>query len=575
MVPTSATPRSLTQMLREWDDAAVARLLLSRPDLAFPPPTDFSQIASRATTRHSVAAALDGLTAFDLWVAERLCGFSRSVSAADLAAEGVDERDLEDALGRLLGLSLVWGDVRALRPVRALSSLLGQREPAEAPSSAPPVMEPASVQSPPLVDKVAAGSAFEFVRRMEVLVEHCDHQPARLTRTGSLSSRDLRGLAGLLDLPTAVTTAHLEIAQSAGLLGLGARDLNEVLIPTTAFDAWQEASLGDQWRELTDAWFRHHRPSGPEWLKRLCLRAFGDPAEGRVLTVEQVRSWLAWHRPRRSQGSDRQASTLLDQAAWIGVTGLGALSSFAADVDGTGLEELLPPRVDHVLVQADFTAIAPGPLTPDAARDLGALADVESRGGATVYRFSPPSLLRAHRLGWSVDDVLRTLEARSRTPLPQALTYLVHDLARQQTATPATDEGPGEPPATRRAPAVRGIAMGVDADADPAGRLDSALVADILSALRDVDPAEPDGDTRPHADVASDVPLDTLREAVESGEVVWFGFVDTVGATGERLVHALSVDEGLLSAEDATTRQPLTVPLHRITSAHIIRGTTS
>ena len=46
----------------------------------------------------------------------------------------------------------------------------------------------------------------------------------------------------------------------------------------------------------------------------------------------------------------------------------------------------LPRPVDHVLLQADLTAVAPGPLETEVARRLHLLADVESRGGATVYR---------------------------------------------------------------------------------------------------------------------------------------------------------------------------------------------
>ena len=45
--------------------------------------------------------------------------------------------------------------------------------------------------------------------------------------------------------------------------------------------------------------------------------------------------------------------------------------------------------VDHVLLQADLTAVAPGPLVPSLARALAIAADVESTGGATVYRFTP------------------------------------------------------------------------------------------------------------------------------------------------------------------------------------------
>jgi hypothetical protein len=433
--PSGSPPRTLTQMLRERDDPAVARLLELRPDLAVPAPTDFSQIASRATTRHSVGAALHLLTVFELWVAARACAQPSAFTPADLATDGVDIADVESAAQRLLDLALLWGDMSSLRPVRAMAGLFPEGAATEPPPPRPPSFEDRPRQSAALVDKVAAGSAFEVVRRLDVLVEHCDHQPAKLVRTGGLASRDLRALAGLLDVPTAVATVHLEIARSARLLGTTARGNDEVLLPTTEFDAWQGLGLADQWVLLVQAWLAEHAASGPFWLKQLCLEAFGDPADAVVLTAAELRTWLAWHRPRRHPSADREMTAMLDQSAWFGLTGLGARSSFlsrdATVPHGDRIAELFPPRVDHVLIQADLTAIAPGPLSPEAARDLGALADVESRGGATVYRISLYSLQRAQRLGWSGDDILETLTRRSTTPLPQPLTYLIGDLGRQ------------------------------------------------------------------------------------------------------------------------------------------------
>ncbi len=50
-----------------------------------------------------------------------------------------------------------------------------------------------------------------------------------------------------------------------------------------------------------------------------------------------------------------------------------------------------------LVVQADLTAVAPGPLDHRVAGELRLLADQESRGAGGVYRFSPASLRRARR----------------------------------------------------------------------------------------------------------------------------------------------------------------------------------
>ena len=146
---------------------------------------------------------------------------------------------------------------------------------------------------------------------------------------------------------------------------------------------------------------------------------------------------LSWLRPRRPRTRADQVAWAVTEAATLGVTGLGGLASYArpllagdtADA-ATRLAALLPEPVDHVLVQADLTAVAPGPLESALARSLQLLADVESRGGATVYRFSSGSLRRGFDAGWSALEVRDFLTGVSQTPVPQPLEFLVDDVAR-------------------------------------------------------------------------------------------------------------------------------------------------
>jgi len=258
-----AAPRTLTQMFRERDDPRLVELLLERPDLAVPDLTGFSQLASRATTRHSVGAAVDQLNAFELWVAGRVSVLS-SFEVADLAPAGLDPGDLAAAVERLLTLGLVWGGDGNLRPVRALSATLGS---AAALSGPPPSQPPTFVEaggiSPATVTKVAAGSAFEFVRRMDVLVEHCDQQPVRLIRSGGVAQRNVRVVADLLDVRPTMAATYLELARASGLLGISGDTSQELLMPSTVFDSWQAAELADQWVLLAETWLDRHPASGP------------------------------------------------------------------------------------------------------------------------------------------------------------------------------------------------------------------------------------------------------------------------------------------------------------------------
>ncbi|KOV66290.1 helicase C-terminal domain-containing protein [Streptomyces sp. MMG1121] len=201
---------------------------------------------------------------------------------------------------------------------------------------------------------------------------------------------------------------------------------------------------------------------------------------------ESVLARLRWERPLRGPQRDgeedlrsRLARWTLSEAELLGITGRGVLSAQGRALlgapaaattrpvdDGAGpgaklpvhhhqpaapalaalspaeqavataaaariLAPLLPEPLDHVLLQADLTAVAPGPLQRPLAETLGVLADVESKGGATVYRFTPGSVRRALDAGRTAADLHAFLTEHSRTPVPQPLAYLIDDVARK------------------------------------------------------------------------------------------------------------------------------------------------
>ncbi|MFE7853442.1 helicase-associated domain-containing protein [Streptomyces sp. NPDC057403] len=218
------------------------------------------------------------------------------------------------------------------------------------------------------------------------------------------------------------------------------------------------------------------RSAAPEVRHRVLTLLAGLP-QGAAPSEESVLARLAWERPQRREDDlrARLARWTLSEAELLGVTGRGALSAHgrallgapapaadkAAEPSGPGdklpvhhtpvvveplspaeqavasaaaarlLAPLLPEPLDHVLLQADLTAVAPGPLQRPLAAMLGVLADVESKGGATVYRFTPGSVRRALDAGQTAADLHAFLAAHSRTPVPQPLTYLIDDVARR------------------------------------------------------------------------------------------------------------------------------------------------
>ncbi|MFD0357133.1 helicase-associated domain-containing protein [Streptomyces sp. NPDC127110] len=313
---------------------------------------------------------------------------------------------------------------------------------------------------PQLVDANAAGQALAALATVEELVKSWEHAGPLVLRAGGLAVRDLKRTAAALDASESEAAFWVELAYAAGLLASDG-EADERYAPTPAFDDWRELPPAERWAALAAAWLPATRTPGlvgeqdakgrtlsalgpdldrsaaPE-VRRRVLDLIGELPEGGVPDPEAVLERLAWERPARGTSGlrARLARWVLHEAEVLGVTGRGALSAFGRALlehgDPAGLlAPLLPEPVDHVLLQADLTAVAPGPLLRPLAEMLAVLAEVESKGGATVYRFTPGSVRRALDSGQAASDLHAFLAEHSRTPVPQPLAYLIDDVARR------------------------------------------------------------------------------------------------------------------------------------------------
>ena len=146
---------------------------------------------------------------------------------------------------------------------------------------------------------------------------------------------------------------------------------------------------------------------------------------------------LLWRAPVRRNSSlqEELAEWTLREAEWLGITGQGAISKFGIEFlngdDLSSINEDLPKTVDHILIQSDNTAIAPGPLEHEISQALAMMAEIESRGGATVYRFSEATIRRALDHGKTGEEIKSFLSKTSKTPMPQPLEYLIADVAKK------------------------------------------------------------------------------------------------------------------------------------------------
>ncbi|MFE1147157.1 helicase C-terminal domain-containing protein [Streptomyces albidoflavus] len=423
------------------------------------------------------------------------------------------------------------------------------------------------------------------------------------------------------------------------------------------------------------------RSPAPE-VRRRVLELMAELEPGQAPDPATLLERLRWERPLRSAGPRREqpeppragvrpaygggvaandpealrtklTEWALLEAEMLGVTGRGALATHGRALlgaegrsEGAGagaaaagsaratvvaalLAPLLPEPLDHVLLQADLTAVAPGPLVRPLAEALGVLADVESKGGATVYRFTPGSVRRALDAGRSATELHAFLDRHSRTPVPQPLTYLIDDVARRHgllrvgaasSYVRCDDESVlDEILADRRATALRLRRLAptvVAAQADPRALIEGLRAMGFAPAAESAEgdvmiarphahrtpprtpPAPvPDGPPAPDAtlltaavravragDRAATAPrkdtpeapgglprtspadtLATVQAAAMTGESVWIGHVNAEGAASQRLLAPLRVEGGYVTGYDHTADEVRTYALHRIT----------
>ena len=370
--------------------------------------------------------------------------------------------DPQSPVGRLLARGLLLRvDADTVELPRQVGLALRGDRPLGAVSVAPPEVG-ARDRGVDVVDRTAGGAALEVLRRVELLVDFWSQAPPPVLRSGGLGVRELRRVAKELDADEAAAALLVELAVAADLVAetdsvgtgvgahhpvrhLGGRRSGAALVgagPQLAGPApAARAGRAQGRRRAPDRCPVRRRPAaaGPARPAPGAGRAGRAAARGgsRIGRRPGRPAGLAGpaaRRPaarrggrlgaRRGDGAGRRRPRRAVQPGPGAARGPGRADPGAA-------RDRCPTPVDHVLLQADLTAVAPGPLEPGLAAELGLMADVESAGGATVYRFTETTVRRALDAGRTAAELHDLLATRSATPVPQALRYLVDDVARR------------------------------------------------------------------------------------------------------------------------------------------------
>ena len=513
-------------------------------------------------------------------------------------------------------------------------------------------------------------AALDLLHRCDAVITALSVLPAATLKAGGVGVREVRRVARAAGLDPLELPLLLEVLAAAGLLAIGDADIGEtafdsVWAPTEAADVWSAREPARRWAELVLAWWSMPRapwrvgseiegggtvpalgdPIGPpaQAERTRVLRALAelDPASepGDALLPEVVR-WFSpvWF----SRAGSRPCTETVLEARRLGlVVGTTATSaarllaagSATAGSPATGppgvddlepvLTAALPDPVSEVIVQADLTILAPGPLVPELAAEFALLADVESAGAAITYRVTENSLRRALDSGSTAAGIRDLLARTSITPVPQSLDYLIEDVARRhgrlrvgsalsflrcddpslvaqvmgsavaetcalRSVAPTVLISQARPldlvEALREhgfAPVVEDTSGAVVALTRPVARVSAtsptraprvptrtATPAELRAAITAMRSADRVRSARGGTGTGytGEAAIARLHEAAGTGAAVTVSVVDAQGRSTSRLIIPATVTGGRIEGIEPDSAEPVTLPLHRVIS---------
>ncbi|WP_043719217.1 helicase-associated domain-containing protein, partial [Nocardia asiatica] len=452
----------LTARALVWLDAEQRLHLIPAAAEALPWPIGTATELPDALTEPEVVAALTELEPAERALLDKLAATGPRGRTRDAAPGTAPDRPIQRLLARRL---LHWIDDETVELPVTVGQVL-RREPVTHPHALTPPQPEAAKWAPAEVNAVAAGEVGELLRHCAAVLEVLGQAPAPALRAGGLGVRELRRIAKLAGVDEQRAGLLVELLAAAKLIEKGLPDpapefdsTDDFWAPTPLVDAWLESPPARRWAALGQTWLEVDRtpwmigmrdandkplaalslelrtPNAPR-DRRAILGLLAEYPSGTALDPADIGRVLAWRQPRRRRNFRPEVvEQTLAEAAALGFVGRGALGSAArallhaaptsvADAEAE-MEAALPEPVDHVLVQADLTVIAPGPLTTDLQHRVALVADVESAGAATVYRIGESSVRRALDAGLTAAELHALFAKHSRTPIPQALTYLI------------------------------------------------------------------------------------------------------------------------------------------------------
>lgn len=269
---------------------------------------------------------------------------------------------------------------------------------------------PAEVEIPSVtasdVDRAAINAHYTLLAITEILVQ-VDSHPIRATARGVAVS-DAKWIGRMLGWdPTDISHAF-DLAA-----------ISELIQPIDG--RWQLTEHSERW-QIQDAkqklsWFLH------------AIASLDDNLPLDLKPGQQIEAVVKNQYPlfKTSHPLNNFSNLLALAVDGFATELVQTLSTEGPEACAEEIASHLPKPVNQLIVQADLTMIAPGPIDYPTDRQIRLFAEPESVSLASNFRLTTTSVVHGMECGLSADDIKATLDRLSTTEIPQPVEYLLKD----------------------------------------------------------------------------------------------------------------------------------------------------
>ncbi|MFC8796274.1 helicase-associated domain-containing protein [Promicromonospora sp. NPDC057138] len=320
--------------------------------------------------------------------------------------------------------------------------------------------------APEQVERTAAAALTETLSAVMSVLEQVARTPVPLLKAGGVGVRELTRLAKRTGVSAELARFALDLAAYGELVAYDDEAQHDAghLEATPYLDPWRRRTPAERATDLVAWWLeipivplrtvghdgktlpaaRPDRPQSygsielPAVLRGVTmamLRALPDDAG--VTSAESLADAVAWASPLAGD-AHAVVPHLVTEAEHLGLVALGAQTDLGRSLstgDGSRVrdtaESFVPSEQGSVLLGSDLTAMVTGSPSAALVDVLDAIAGREARGVASTWRLTPESLRQAFDDGWAADTIRSALHEVSGGKIPQAMDYLIGDVARR------------------------------------------------------------------------------------------------------------------------------------------------